>query len=70
PPPLTKKPTTEPRPDAAELLLEQLMAEADAALAKKDSGVGIQDSGGGGQHPTSEKPVTPARPVDMLNPES
>jgi hypothetical protein len=70
PQPAAKKPASEPQPDAAELLLEQLMAEADAALAKKDSGVGMQDSGTASQNATGQKPTAPARPVDILNPES
>jgi hypothetical protein len=70
PTPADKKLAAAEQPDPAELLLEQLMAEADAAQAKKDLGVGIQDSGKQRPEAAAQNPAAPAGPGRMLNPES
>lgn len=66
PAPAAAKIPVDPKPDPGEQLLEQLLAEADAAQAKQGSGLEVQDAGaipslGDSTPPTQESGPTTGR---------
>lgn len=83
PKPAAEKVPGDPQPDPAQVLLEQLLAEADAAqaarAAQEDSGVGIRNSGEAtvaetrperSPDPNPDEGEANPRPVGMLTSES